>query len=85
MDMGRNNLAVTQWLMLFYITIKTGLGDSVNEVFIVGLAAVGVLCLWSFGFFWDKSRLLEEEIEFQNTRNLFVKSVRKDGVKMVKK
>lgn len=75
LDMGRNNLAIFQWVMLLFITIKTAF-ESVKDIEALMIVFGVIGFLWVFGFFWDKFSLPEEEKEFQNQRDRFVREWR---------
>lgn len=81
MDVGRANLGIFQWLMLMFVAVKTALPAMGTHIII--LATLGtILVLWFIGFFWDKTKMYEEEVEFSNKRNRFIKEVRNDGIKV---
>lgn len=75
LDLGRNNLAIFQWVMLLFITIKTAF-ESIKDYEAVVLVFLIICGLWVFGFFWDKLNFPEEEKEIQNQRDRFVKEMR---------
>ncbi len=58
---------------------------------ILGASLVAVLLMFAAGFAWDKLGMIEEEIEYSNERNRFVKALLRkawlkklDGARIVK-
>ncbi len=77
-DYGKNQmnrvLAPIAFVMSFFTLLKVY--DISFDFGVIGsLVAVSVVLLFFVGYAWDKSGLVEEEIEYHNERNRFVKAV----------
>jgi len=88
-DYGKEMIARALTPISFVIAVFTLLkvyNISFTLMQIAAVSAVGIFVMFLIGFVWDKLGMIEEEIEYGNERNRFVKVLlKKTWLKKLKK